>query len=67
VLEAERDAIPRYEQIIRACEGNDYVAQDIAIQLLADEEEHRVHFEGFLRSLTGGKKSKRWTVLPAAQ
>jgi bacterioferritin len=31
VLEAERDAIACYEQIIRAYEGNDYVTQDIAI------------------------------------
>jgi bacterioferritin len=51
VLVAENDAIKLYGEIIRACDGKDYVTQDLAITLLADEEEHRCLFEGFLKSL----------------
>jgi bacterioferritin len=57
VLEAERDAIRQYEEIIRACDGKDYVTQDLAIQILADEEGHRTLFEGFVKSLRGGSQS----------
>jgi bacterioferritin len=51
VLDAENEAIACYQQIIKACEGKDYVTQDLAIKLQADEEEHRCLFEGFLKSL----------------
>lgn len=51
VLAAENDAISLYQQLIKACEGKDYVTQDLAIALLADEEEHRCLFEGFLKSI----------------
>jgi len=51
VLAAEREAIALYNGIIKACEGHDYVTQDLATELLADEEEHRCLFEGFLKSL----------------
>jgi len=51
VLDAENDAIARYQQIIKACEGTDYITQDLAIRLQADEEDHRCLFEGFLKSL----------------
>ena len=46
-IEAETDAIDHYRQIIAATDGKDYVTQDLAITLLADEEEHRTQFEGF--------------------
>jgi bacterioferritin len=49
VLEAENGAIALYKQLIKASEGTDYVTQDLAIELLADEEEHRTLFEGFLK------------------
>jgi len=49
VLEAEEGAITEYNKIIRQCEGTDYVTQDLAIRLLAQEEAHRVQFEGFLK------------------
>ncbi|MCX8057188.1 MAG: ferritin-like domain-containing protein [Ignavibacteria bacterium] len=49
VLEAEDDAIKTYNEIIKLCEGNDYVTQDLAITLLADEESHRATFNGFLK------------------
>lgn len=49
VIEAEEDAIRTYNEIIKTCEGTDYVTQDIAIDLLADEESHRSTFVGFLK------------------
>lgn len=51
VIDAEEDAIATYKSIIKECEGVDYVTQDLAINLLADEEEHLCLFEGFLRAL----------------
>lgn len=50
-LDAERDAIATYRDIIEVCEGVDPVTQDLAITILADEEGHRTLFEGFLKSL----------------
>lgn len=49
VIEAEEDAIEMYESIIKTCEGSDYVSQDMAITILADEQEHRREFIGFLK------------------
>jgi bacterioferritin len=49
VIEAEEDAIKTYNEIIKLCEGNDYVTQDLAITLLGDEESHRATFIGFLK------------------
>ena len=48
VIEAEDTAVQQYNKIIKLCEGTDYVTQDICIQLLGDEEEHRREFVGFL-------------------
>jgi bacterioferritin len=49
VIEAENGAIAQYNKIIKLCEGKDYVTQDLAVELLADEEEHRREFIGFLK------------------
>ncbi len=49
VIEAENGAIDQYNKIIRMCDGEDYVTQDLCIRLLADEETHRREFRGFLR------------------
>jgi bacterioferritin len=49
VIKAEDEAITQYNKIVRLCEGQDYVTQDLAIQLLSSEEAHRVMFEGFLK------------------
>jgi bacterioferritin len=49
VLEAEEDAIQSYNTLIKLCDGRDYVTQDLAVTLLADEEEHRQQFQSFLR------------------
>ena len=55
VLAAEEDAIKHYNGIIKMCEGEDYVTQDLAIRLLSDEEGHRQQFEGYLKEYTKGK------------
>jgi bacterioferritin len=49
VIAAEEAACSQYNKIIRACDGEDYVTQDLCIRLLADEEEHLVLFKGFLK------------------
>jgi bacterioferritin len=52
VIAAESAACAQYKKIIRATEGEDYVTQDLAIQLLKAEEEHLVLFKGFLKEYT---------------
>jgi bacterioferritin len=52
VLAAEEDAIQTYNGIIKLTDGADYVTQDLAIQLLSDEEGHRQQFEGYLKEYT---------------
>ena len=49
VIEAEQGAIDHYMKVIRACEGVDYVTQDMVTTILADEEGHLREFEGFLK------------------
>lgn len=49
VIEAEEDAIELYNKIIDECDGTDWVTQDMAITILADEQEHRREFIGFLK------------------
>ncbi len=53
VIAAEESAIAQYNKIIRLCDGVDYVTQDLCITSLADEEEHRREFIGFLREYEG--------------
>ncbi|MGB0761772.1 MAG: ferritin-like domain-containing protein [Rubripirellula sp.] len=49
VIDAEEAAIAQYEKIIRLCDGFDFVTQDLCITLLADEQQHRREFVGFLK------------------
>ncbi len=49
VIAAEEAVIAQYRKIVQLCEGYDYVTQDMAITLMADEEAHRREFRGFLR------------------
>jgi bacterioferritin len=49
VIDAEESAIAQYEKIIRLCDVYDYVTQDMCITLLADEQQHRREFVGFLK------------------
>jgi len=55
VLKAEEEAISHYNAIIKLTDGVDYVTQDLAITLLAQEEAHRQQFEGYLKEYS--KKS----------
>jgi bacterioferritin len=48
VIDAENGAIAHYTRIIEAADGVDWVTQDLAIEVLRDEEGHRRLFEGFL-------------------
>lgn len=48
VIDAENGACEQYNKIIQVCDGVDYVTQDLCITLLADEEQHRREFRGFL-------------------
>ena len=54
VLAAENEAIDQYKAIIKLCDGDDYVTQDLAIKLLSDEEGHRQEFEGYLKEYVKG-------------
>jgi bacterioferritin len=49
VIDAEEAAIEQYEKVIRLCDGFDFVTQDLCITLLADEQQHRREFIGFLK------------------
>jgi bacterioferritin len=49
VIAAEEAAIAQYNIIIRLCDGVDYVTQDMVIEILGGEEEHRREFIGFLK------------------
>jgi len=49
VIEAETGAIEHYTRIVEETEGVDPVTQDMAIDILRDEQGHRRLFEGFLR------------------
>lgn len=48
VIEAEEDAVETYHELVEAAEDeDDPVTEDLATELLADEEEHLAEFEGY--------------------
>lgn len=49
VITAEEGAIAQYNKIIKIADGVDYVTQDMVIEILGGEEEHRREFVGFLK------------------
>jgi bacterioferritin len=49
VITAEEQTIEGYNKLIKECDGTDYVTQDLAVRLLADEESQRSIFEGYLK------------------
>lgn len=49
VIDAEQGAIDHYNRVIKACDGVDYVTQDMVTTILKDEERHLRQFEGFLK------------------
>ena len=55
VITAEEQAIVGYNKLIKDCDGVDYVTQDLAITLLADEESHKSLFEGYLKEYSSIK------------
>ncbi len=55
VLEAEEEAIVTYNALIKLTDGVDYVTQDLAITILADEEGHRQTFQGYLKEYMKAK------------
>lgn len=54
VIDAEESAISHYNRVIQACDGVDYVTQDMVITILSDEQDHLRDFEGFLREYEKG-------------
>jgi bacterioferritin len=48
VIEAESEAVEQYRKIIEICNEIDWATQDLCIQLMADEQEHRREFISFL-------------------
>src|SRR5262245_36541182 len=52
VIQAEEGAIAQYNKIIKMCDGRDYVTQDMVIEILSGEEDHRREFIGFLKEYT---------------
>lgn len=55
VIEAEEAAINQYQTVIELSSGFDPATEDLAITALADEEEHRREFKGFLKELQAGR------------
>lgn len=55
VIDAEQAAIDQYDKIIRLTDGVDFVTQDLCITLLADEQQHRREFLGYLKEYEKGR------------
>jgi bacterioferritin len=62
VIDAERGAIDHYTKLIKTVEGIDYVTQDMAIKILADEQDHLREFEGFLKEYEPTTQKSRQQV-----
>jgi bacterioferritin len=56
VLEAEEAAVAHYRELIDEADGFDWVTQDLAISILADEEAHRRLFRSFLGEYDDGTR-----------
>ena len=54
VIDAENMAIEQYDRIIKLTDGFDFATQDLCIDLLRDEQEHRREFLGFLAEYERG-------------
>ncbi len=54
VIEAEEGAIAQYQKIIELTDVVDPVTQDLCIDLMGDEQEHRRMFRGFLAEAEKG-------------
>ncbi|MCS7167857.1 MAG: ferritin-like domain-containing protein [Gemmatales bacterium] len=50
VIAAEEEAIAHYERLIElARQHNDYVTENLAVEILEEEESHRQQFQGYLK------------------
>jgi bacterioferritin len=49
VIKAEQNAITQFDKVIKLCEQRDYVTQELAIQILGNEQDHHREFVGFLK------------------
>jgi bacterioferritin len=49
VIAAEDAAIAQYSKTIKLCDGVDYVTQDMVIEILGGEKDHRRECVGFLK------------------
>ena len=49
------NSVERNKQIIELASGFDPATEDLAITALADEEEHRREFLGFLKEIDAGR------------
>lgn len=47
VIDAEEDAIERYQKLVELTDGVDFPTQDLCIDLMMDEQEHRREFIGY--------------------
>jgi ferritin-like protein len=56
VLRASENAIAQYEKIIGLTEGNDFVTQDLLIDLLSHEREQHKLFNGLLMQVLSSKR-----------
>jgi bacterioferritin len=56
VIDAEESAIAGYKRIIDLAGGRDHPTEDLAIAHMADEEEHRRQFVGYLKELEAGAR-----------
>jgi bacterioferritin len=55
VIAAEEGAIAQYKRVIELSSGFDPATEDLAITALADEEDHRREFLGFLKEIEAGR------------
>jgi bacterioferritin len=55
VIAAEEGAIAQYKKVIELSSGFDPATEDLAITALADEEQHRREFLGFLKEIEAGR------------
>jgi bacterioferritin len=54
VLAAEEEAIKHYKAMVKLTQDDDFVTEDLARNILAQEEAHRQQFEGYLKEYSKG-------------
>jgi bacterioferritin len=54
VIAAEEEAIRHYKAMVKLTQDDDFVTEDLARQILGQEEAHRQQFEGYLKEYMKG-------------